>query len=55
VIGDPEIVDAGLLGDARRLRDQRSGRLRTHVAQIEAELHVLLRLRGAGACEVDGG
>jgi hypothetical protein len=34
VIGDPEIVDPGLLGGAGRLCDQRPGRLRPHVAQV---------------------
>ena len=53
VIGDPEIVDAGLLRGAGRIRDQRAGRLRTHVAQVQAELHVPLRLHGAGATRVD--
>ena len=53
VIGDPEVVDAGLLRGARGIRDQAAGRLRAHVAQIETDLHVLLRLRGAGAISSD--
>ena len=43
MIGDPEVVDAGLLRGARGIRDQAAGRLRAHVAQVQTDLHVLLR------------
>jgi hypothetical protein len=49
MIGDPEIVDARLLGGSGRICDERAGRQRTEVAQGQAELHAVLRLRGAGA------
>ena len=42
MIGDPEIVDARPFRSAGRIRHQRPGRLRTHVAQVQTELHVLL-------------
>jgi hypothetical protein len=45
VVGDPEIVDAGLLRGAGRIRDQSAGRLRAHVPQVEAKLHVAGRAR----------